>query len=1100
MTFGTLLRRSLRFHARSHFGVVLGAAIGTAALAGALLVGDSVRESLRRKGLEGTAGFHYALSPGDRFFTAALSERLGQSVQGLESPAAVLALPGIVTSRAGGARANHAQILGVSDGFWSAPGSGKALALAGNEAYVNGALASQLAAAPGTELLVRVQKPTALSGDASLTAREDSSVTLRLQIKAILPAEAGGNFSLQRSQLPPLNLFVSRELLAETAQIMGKANLLVTGRVAGALDEGEASVVLTEGLRKAWRIEDLSLSLLALTNSAGVELRTSRVFLDPPVERAAESLLQGSSPRGVLTYLANTLENGERVTPYSFVTAAGPPFTPEAMGPEEVLVNEWLAEDLGVKVGDTLKMSYFLPESGARLTEGTNEFKVRGVAALTPPWDDRTLMPDFPGVEKAESTRDWDFGFELVHTIRPKDEDYWKARRGTPKAFITLGAGQRLWGNRFGNVTSLRWSAPAPKEIELQLERGLREKLVPAELGFKFEPIRLLALQGANQSQDFGQLFIGFSFFLVIAALLLMALLFQFGLEQRSVEVGTLLALGFKPREVRRLLLGEGAALAFIGGLLGLLGGILYARGMLEGLTSIWRSAVGTQTLGFHATPATLITGLVASTLVAVFTIWLSLRKQARQPARELLAEGAEGRPLERRSRGAWVAGGAGVFALAILGWAVTTGQTASAGVFFGVGALVLVAGLAATSAWLAALSRARETDGLSKRGLAVRAAGRRRKRSVATVALLACGCFVIVALGAFRLDASRDVSRQSGTGGFALIGETTLPVYKDLNSAEGRDYFALTEREMENVRVVPFRVRRGDDASCLNLNRAQRPRLLGVQPELLQDRFTFTAAAKGLDRAQGWRLLKTGADSGEVAAIGDAASIQWALGKKVGDTLDYTDERGRVFKVRLVGAVANSILQGSLIVDEAQLLSRYPSESGYRMYFIDAPEPAAVLAEKLTRALGDVGLEVTRAVDRLNAFNAVQNTYLGTFQFLGGLGLLLGSAGLGIVVLRNVLERRGELGLFSALGFRPATIRRLIIGEHLVLLLWGLGLGVLAAGIAVLPALITPGSQLPWRSLALTLGAVLLNGLAWTWLASRWALRGNLLGVLCNE
>ena len=62
------------------------------------------------------------------------------------------------------------------------------------------------------------------------------------------------------------------------------------------------------------------------------------------------------------------------------------------------------------------------------------------------PWADRTLMPDFPGIEKAESTSDWDAGFPLVHKIRQKDEDYWKKYRGTPKAFITLAAGQKMWG------------------------------------------------------------------------------------------------------------------------------------------------------------------------------------------------------------------------------------------------------------------------------------------------------------------------------------------------------------------------------------------------------------------------------------------------------------------------------------------------------------------------------------------------------------------------------------------------------------------------------------------------------------------------------
>ena len=266
-------------------------------------------------------------------------------------------------------------------------------------------------------------------------------------------------------------------------------------------------------------------------------------------------------------------------------------------------------------------------------------------------------------------------------------------------------------------------------------------------------------------------------------------------------------------------------------------------------------------------------------------------------------------------------------------------------------------------------------------------------------------------------------------------------------------------------MNVVPLRVREGDEASCLNLNRAQKPRLLGVTPELLAGRFTFASVAKGLDRHQGWELLSNGSSrreealtnnsqtqsaieiatsalgcpSCEVPAIGDANSIQWALGKKIGDTIDYTDEQGRAFKLRLVGAVANSILQGSLLIDEAEFTRRFPGESGYRMFLMDAPSNSvAQVSATLSRALQDAGLELTPSAQRLNEFNAVQNTYLGTFQILGGLGLLLGSAGLGVVVLRNVLERRGELGLLVAVGFRRRLLQRLVLSEHGALLALG--------------------------------------------------------------
>jgi ABC-type antimicrobial peptide transport system permease subunit len=143
---------------------------------------------------------------------------------------------------------------------------------------------------------------------------------------------------------------------------------------------------------------------------------------------------------------------------------------------------------------------------------------------------------------------------------------------------------------------------------------------------------------------------------------------------------------------------------------------------------------------------------------------------------------------------------------------------------------------------------------------------------------------------------------------------------------------------------------------------------------------------------------------------------------------------------------------------------------------------------------LQDVGLELTPTARRLNQFNAVQNTYLNTFQILGGLGLLLGSVGLGVVVLRNVFERRGELALMRAVGFAQPLLRRLVLTEHVLLLSMGLALGLVAAGLVVLPSLLSPGAGVPWGSLGVTLLLVFANGLVWTWLAVGRALRARLL------
>jgi putative ABC transport system permease protein len=1163
MTFLALLRRSLRFHARGHLGVVMGVAIGSATLTGALMVGDSVRGSLRERALQRLVHASFALAPPDRLFSQHLSQGLYGSLNGTSTvlrvsfpqehrfsfqqplSATLLSLAGTAAVPDGAARANQIQVWGVDQDFWAFAGVNEFVTLGADSVVLNPSLAAQLHVQTGDEVLLRVAKPRQLSAEAAVTQRSDQMAALRLKVAGVLPAEAGGNLLLHSAGSTALNAFVAREDLAARVGTPGKANVLLLGQVVAERQASGLSVSRpSSGFERVWNLvlqklghrfplhvaptqealaaleatlrshctaSDLDFRLPSLPAPFAAELRSPRVFLDPPVAAAAAGLNSNSVP--LLTYLANLVIAGTNATSYSMVTAAGPPYTPAGMRDDEILVNQWLADDLDLHAGDIVRVVYFLPESGGHLQEDTNQFRVRGVVPLGGIYADRTLMPDFPGIEKADSTRDWDAGFPLVYRIRTKDEQYWKDHRGTPKAFVTLAAGQALWGNRFGELTAIRFPPPSaaeslPEQYRASLEQALVQRIDPVSLGLRFEAVREQALRAAEQSQDFGQLFLGFSFFLLVSAMLLVALLFQFQLEQRAPEIGTLLALGFTPGQVRRLLLVEATVLAFLGASFGLLGGLAYARAMLWGLATLWRDAVGGTGLGFQVELVTCFVGLLSGAAVAVLTVWLTLRRQARQPAYELLA-GAGSEPKPGRSRGLLIAIVSGLCGLGVIGWGIASGISANAEAFFGAGSLLLIAGLAAVSAWLASLARRSAFNRLTVASLGVRGCARRRKRSVAAVALLASGCFLVASIGAFRLDSNQTaLQRSSGTGGFALIGETTVPVVEDLNRPAGREAYGLDTNQLADVALVPFRVRAGDEASCLNLNRAQQPRVLGVDPARLAGRFTFVAAAKGADRHAGWNLLLHGAGakrsveaSDEIPAIGDANSIQWALGKAVGDAVDYTDERGRRFKLRLVGAVANSILQGSLVIDEARFRERFPGETGYRWFLIDAPPDAATrVSAALSRALQDSGLAVTPAARRLNEFNAVQNTYLGTFQLLGGLGLLLGSAGLGVIVLRNVLERRGELGVLVAVGFQSPALQRLVLSEHAALLGLGLGIGLAAAAVAVLPALLEPGAPMPYGSLAVTLAAVLVNGLVWTVIATRYALRGNLLDALRNE
>ena len=456
-------------------------------------------------------------------------------------------------------------------------------------------------------------------------------------------------------------------------------------------------------------------------------------------------------------------------------------------------------------------------------------------------------------------------------------------------------------------------------------------------------------------------MFIGFSFFLVVAALILLALLFHFSLEKRAPEVGLLLAVGWRPAQVRRLLLLEGALIAVAGSALGVAGGILYAKGILYGLVTLWRAAVADSPLQFHVTAPTLATGGLSGVLLSTVVIWLAVRAQAGRPARELLEQGNElereiaGTGRQRRWAG-WLALVCGLGALGLVAGALARHNTADVESFFGAGSLLRSPAWQRPPSGFAPWPAARPRVRSPWRAWACVGAPASAAAAWPVVALLAAGAFLIAAVQANKLDASRDsAQRSSGTGGFAFIGESALPIVQDLNTAAGREFFGLETGALGGVAVVPLRVHDGDDASCLNLNRAQTPRLLGVNPRALQDRkaFTFAQLADASFAARPWLLLEK--EGGEIPAVGDEATITWALHKKIGDCVNYIDEQGRPFKVRLIGAVDNSILQGSLLVAEPAFVRHFPGEAGYRMFLVDAPPAkATAVGAALTRALRD--------------------------------------------------------------------------------------------------------------------------------------------------
>ncbi len=1119
MTVTRLVLRSTLYHWRTNLAVLLGVATAVAVLAGALFVGDSVRGSLRELAF-GRLGRTVSVLTLPSFAREAIAAELATS--GV-SAAPIVATTGSVTHE-GGRRAAGVHVYGVDERFWTFHGLPPA-----DGVVVSPALARELGAAPGDSVVAQLQRPSEIPLESLFGRRDEVERRMRLTLAGVLPGDRLGEFILQPQQAEVRSLFVPLRRVQRDLGVAGDVNTILL----------DAEVAPADVLRRL-SLEDLGVKVRYLDLSRAVSVETTSGVLDADLQQAAMDVATriGLRSTPVFSYLANAIrvpgspgarrpegpgarEPGGpgRAIPYSLVTAIDLTLLPGASAggdrADGIVLNEWAARELKVAPGDQVEIDYFLWDSVSGLQTQTHTFSVQRIVPITGRAADRDLVPDYPGITGADSLADWDPPFPLdLSRVRPADEAYWDSYRTTPKAFISYERGRELWSTRYGGATSVRIEAPDdrdPKPLLQPIRDELRRAIHPRAVGAAVIPVRRAATAASVGATDFGEYFMYFSFFLVASALLLAVLFFRLGVEQRLKQIGVLRATGFAIAHVRRLLLVEAVLIAAVGSAFGIAGAIGYAHLIVYGLRTWWVGAVGTTLLDVHVSWLSLAIGAAAGVPAAAVCVALSLRAVARLSPRALLTAssidaGAVASPQRsRRSRRtAYVLGLLGLAAIAV----AFVNRDAQAGAFFGAGAALLAAGMFFLATWL----RARESRVLSGRGawptarLGFRSASFRPARSVLSAALIASAAFIIVAVDAFRKGGG-DIAgdQQSGTGGYVLLARSQLPIVQNPNVPETLD---LSRDRIGPATFTRFRVRAGDDASCLNLYRPTNPTIVAPEPGFIESgRFSFSASMAETDaeRENPWLLLRRELPDGAVPAIADATSLQYVLHAAVGDDFTIDTGAGEPLRLRFVAALSDSVLQGELVIAEGQFVRRFPSHEGYQMFLIDAPgvdtpDEANALVASLERALDPFGFDAVTAAERLAAFHRVENTYLSTFQALGGLGLLLGTIGLATILFRNVLERRRELALLRAVGYDSRSLSLMIVAEAAFVLAVGLATGTACAALAITPAWLGRSGTLPGAGVALLLGGVALAGLVSSVIATRAALRGNMLAALRAE
>ncbi|MCU0456366.1 MAG: ABC transporter permease [Bacteroidales bacterium] len=1046
--------KSLSFHLRDSLYQAAIVTVLTAIICGSLLTGHSVRVSLRRNLEEKTGSADLLISSGLRYFNASLAGNLtGKSSL---RAAALTETGGYCTNYNNGETALDIKIYGVESSFFTFHG----LQISGldkGSVLVNENLARKINLNQGDEIILGFSGIDPLPSNAPFAPGENDKGSGVFRITGIIRGSEGGNFSLGSSQSQPYNVFINPADLETDGALHARANRILVED-----DVHSTGSQVNDYLKQILIPEDIGLSVRVSERTGEAELISDRIFIDSAIVRAVTDIVPGSAP--VMTYLANSFDINGKSTPYSFISALSEAM-PDDIEDDEIIISSWLAEDLDAGPGDTLRLTWFDPGGGKSLKESGAAFRIRQVAGADFRYLDPSLMPEFPGISGSTTCSSWDAGVPLdMKRIRKKDEDYWTDYKGTPKAFISYRSGLKLWGNNFGPATAIRFSTGDQETI---IEK-LAGNIDPSVAGFSVTDLRVRNKNAYSRGVDFGMLFIGLSFFILLSCVVLLSMALKLFLDSRKGEIRTYYSIGFNNAKIKRLLIYETLLTAIAGAIAGSVLGYLVNYLIVNALNSVWIGAVQTDTLAPAFSVLPVASAFSAAVIIAILVVLIRLRyflKDLSHGSREIFRNAPAWLSLKILPL---------VFlpALALLLLSALFRDSSTALAFSG--GILLFAGML-PAAYLSFAARSKKPGNQS--GIYY---SRYPLKAITPIIFLAAGIFAVVITGANRqVITGKMLLRSGGTGGFLLWAETALPVGQDLNSNRGKAEFGLEVEDLKDITFVQARKLSGDDASCLNIAYVAAPPVLGIDPATIAERgsFSFATSLRNAKATNPWSLLNENPDENVIYGIADQTVLQWGLKKKTGDTLKYVSENGQLLNIVICGGLKSSVFQGHLLIGKQAFEKHFPSVEGNSVFLVDGNRDMADLyRETLTDRFAGYGISVEPAYEKLASFFSVTNTYLEVFMMMGIFGMILGVAGLGFMLLRNFNSRKREFAFMIASGYTVKRIRKLLLRDHILILLWGVLTGTVSAAASTWPS-VAGGSSISWGMFIAMLFLISLTG-----------------------
>ena len=393
--------RSLIHHWRVNLAVAAGAAVSTAVLAGAVIVGDSLESSLRRLTLDRLGDIEHAVL-GQEPFRAELVEALALEIGRPARVAPLMIASASALATESRALAAGVNLFGIDERFAAMfPGEpagtldlGRVEGQIFPSVILNRSLAREIDVVVGDDVLLSFEPPSDIPRASLLGNRpaEGAVTGLRGTVRAVIPDRGPGRFDLASHQELSLSAFVELDVLQSRLDRSGEINAVLLADTGGAGAQAE----LATALDRAVDLEDLGLEAEGGPETLAISNR--RFVLRDTTSRKIGSIADawGVSRQIVLGYLANRLELNGHTLPYSMILGLDLPVSEplgtlididgaviEELGDNRIVLGAWAAEDLAAEPGDTVEVIYFAVGRDDDLETRRIELEVAAVADMS---------------------------------------------------------------------------------------------------------------------------------------------------------------------------------------------------------------------------------------------------------------------------------------------------------------------------------------------------------------------------------------------------------------------------------------------------------------------------------------------------------------------------------------------------------------------------------------------------------------------------------------------------------------------------------------------------------------------------------------------